>query len=531
MAKVTMLHKASKMQSADRALVDKAAWALRQRLRKQMNQLSHSFFDEVDDFVFEAGKLGQLAEGCDYLSAMREIRAKQVLFEESFLDTAYKKLERARPGASSVDVQSLSASDSPVIFESMELELAIGTMSRKANKFYLPYMKQIDSLNAILKTNTQNQLISGSTLIASVILAFAEAQGLVNLSLEIRLVFMKLFEQHFLMKLEKLFLDIISILNNIDNRQFVERLHSSSSSFHAPVANSCTPKEVTQNKAPQNKVITDFQPIKPDSRAVESSVSEALQIVHQDKNVPEFVSQMADEHWRMVLLLIGLNKGVSSLEWQEAEHVLQLLALCSAGQIEVEQFDRSLLVEKLSQGLRLLRLPSAIEERFIVALKKHLAALSEPSDSSKTTINKGCVVSIQPEATVSPSGANILDAADLDEIAQLIGGEPSSDATVESDEQVQLLECLATVDGLSDCCSVRMFIKGNPYKCMVTRSGPEGNIYIITNADTDSTSRKIAITRSRLGLAISIRRAEIVLTEDTVKPSASNITVFERKPK
>ena len=36
-------------------------------------------------------------------------------------------------------------------------------------------------------------------------------------------------------------------------------------------------------------------------------------------------------------------------EWEEAEHVLQLLVLCSAGQIETNKFNESLLVEKLSQ--------------------------------------------------------------------------------------------------------------------------------------------------------------------------------------
>ena len=102
---------------------------------------------------------------------------------------------------------------------------------------------------------------------------------------------------------------------------------------------------------------------------VESSVSDALQIVRSSADVPDFVQKMAKEHWRMVLLLIGLNKGVSSLQWREAEHVLQLLVLCSAGQIETSKFDESLLVEKLSQGLRLLRISTADEEQFINGLR------------------------------------------------------------------------------------------------------------------------------------------------------------------
>ncbi len=514
------------MQSVDSALVDKAAWALKLRLRKQMNQLSGSFFDEVDDFVFEAGKLGQLADGSDYLGAMREIRAKQVLFEESFLDTVCEKLDQIDPDANSFATESMQGSESPVIFESMELELAIAAMARKANKFYMPYMKQIESLNAAVKSSSKRQLISGSTLISSMVYGFSSAQGLVNMSLEIRLVFMKLFEQHFLLKVEKLFLDIISILNNIDNRQFVERLYSSSSSFHMPVADSCT-----TNVVKRPKPITDFQQLKPDSRAVESSVADALRVACENAEVPEFVSQLIEEHWRMVLLLIGLNKGVTSLEWQEAEHVLQLLVLCSAGQVEVEDFDKSLLIEKLSQGLRLLRLAAADEERFIDSLKEHLSSGAESAASNSNVITIQSASSIQPEATVSPSGADILDAADLDELAQLIGGEPISDDYVQNQEQAQLRECMATVDRMSACCSVHMFIKGKPHDCVVTRSGPKGNVYIITNSGSETTNRKIAITRSRLGLAISIHRGEIALTEGALMSSASNITVFENKPR
>jgi hypothetical protein len=43
------------------------------------------------------------------------------------------------------------------------------------------------------------------------LLGFVEAQDTIKINLEIRLVFMKLFEQHFLMKMEKFSLDSISI--------------------------------------------------------------------------------------------------------------------------------------------------------------------------------------------------------------------------------------------------------------------------------------------------------------------------------
>lgn len=524
MSIVSMVNQASKLQSADTALIEKAGWALRQRLRKQMNQLSGCFFDEVDDFVFEAGKQGQFTAGSDYLSAMREIRAKQVLFEEAFLDAASNSMERGNAQFDNSSTASSQNSKSSVNFESMEIELAISTMARKANKYYSPHTKQIETLTSAIQNKNGKHLIRGNTLVSSVLLGFVEAQDAIKINLEIRLVFMKLFEQHFLMKMEKLFLDSISILNNIDNKQFVDRLYSSSSSFHVPVASSCTPSEVTSHNS-----ATDFQQLKPDSKAVESSVSDALQVVRSATDVPDFVRQMAEEHWRMVLLLIGLNKGVSSLEWQEAEHVLQLLVMCSAEQIEASRFDESLLIDKLSQGLRLLRVSVADEERFINELKAHLATNVEPllPVNAEKDVQPGA--RIEPEATVSPSGENILDADDLNEIAQLINGEPVNDDYADSEEKAQLLDCLSSVDGMSACSSVQMLIKGKLHDCVVTKSGAQGDVFVVTSAGSSNGSRKIAITRSRLGLAISMRRGEIILSEDAVRPAACNVTVFERK--
>ena len=92
---VSMVNQAIKHQSADTEQIEKSGRALKQRLPKQMNQLSGSFFDEDDDFVFEAGQKGQLTAGSDYLSTMRETRAKQVVFGETFLDAAANNMKRS----------------------------------------------------------------------------------------------------------------------------------------------------------------------------------------------------------------------------------------------------------------------------------------------------------------------------------------------------------------------------------------------------------------------------------------------------
>ena len=50
MSIASMVNQATKHPSADTEQIEKSGRALKQRLPKQMNQLSDSFFDEVDDF-------------------------------------------------------------------------------------------------------------------------------------------------------------------------------------------------------------------------------------------------------------------------------------------------------------------------------------------------------------------------------------------------------------------------------------------------------------------------------------------------
>lgn len=45
------------------------------------------------------------------------------------------------------------------------------------------------------------------------------------------LIFMRLFEQHFMQRIEQLFLVIINILTNVRDGKFIEKLYSSSSAF------------------------------------------------------------------------------------------------------------------------------------------------------------------------------------------------------------------------------------------------------------------------------------------------------------
>ena len=49
-----MVSQAIKHESADTEQIEKAGWTWKQRLQKQMNQLSGSFFDEVEETFLDA---------------------------------------------------------------------------------------------------------------------------------------------------------------------------------------------------------------------------------------------------------------------------------------------------------------------------------------------------------------------------------------------------------------------------------------------------------------------------------------------
>ena len=190
--------------------------SLRRSLQPQLQQLCTDFFDEVDDFLFASGPQGQFADDCVYLKAMRELRAKQRLFEETLQRAWFRSLQSGDSRTSSAgDGRRLTRSDA--VSEKVEIDLALQAMQRKASKFYLPFIRQIDTMNEKYRSSPDQQVIAGHTLIESTLDAFSQAQTVFALGLEIRLIFIKLFEQNFLMKMEDLFLDIISNLKNVND--------------------------------------------------------------------------------------------------------------------------------------------------------------------------------------------------------------------------------------------------------------------------------------------------------------------------
>lgn len=191
--------------------------ALQRSLLSKLQQLCIDFFDEVDDFLFASGRQGQFTDDCVYLKSMRELRAKQGLFEETLqrawclsLKSGESRIPLAEDGP-----RQLSRADA--VIEKVEIDLALRAMQRKANNFYLPFIQQIDAMNEHYRGSPDQQVIASHALIESTLGAFSGAQNVFALDLDIRLIFIKLFEQKFLMKMEELFLDIIGTLKNFND--------------------------------------------------------------------------------------------------------------------------------------------------------------------------------------------------------------------------------------------------------------------------------------------------------------------------
>ena len=124
---------------------------------------------------------------------MRELRAKQRLFEETLQRAWFRSLQSGDSRTSSAgDGRRLTRSDA--VFEKVEIDLALQAMQRKANIFYLPFIRQIDAINEKYRSSPDQQVIAGHALIESTLDAFSQAQTVFALDLDIRLIFIKLFE-------------------------------------------------------------------------------------------------------------------------------------------------------------------------------------------------------------------------------------------------------------------------------------------------------------------------------------------------
>ncbi len=522
MASISEIKQLTVSERDDTVLLEKVRWSIRQRLRKQMQLLSADLFDAADDFIFSSGQQGQFGEHCNYLTAMRELRAKQKLFEENLLETCIQSIKssyRDKNSAASETAIGDCATNGGV-FEQVEVDLAMQSMRRKAGKLYSSVIKQIDAIQLRLGHTGQALVIDPANLLKAMLEGFQQAHQQLAVPLDVRLVFLKLFEQHFLMKLEKVFLDIVSILNNLHNSAFVDKLYSSSSSFNVSSAKTrLGHRENLSARAENETQDTD----------IAATIDQLIDRACAASDLPEFAEHLIRKPWREVFLVIGANKGSDSPEWLEAKHTLALLLSVLGNGARISITECAQLTEQIRRGFTLIQLAETEQSEILAQLESFLEsvdskALNEANDSvceDKTVIiGEAVEENITLEASISPTGEEILDQEDLDDLAKLLGGE--DELASKNDQYNELSELLPLIDSLADEVTVHLLLDGKYEECLLNRNISDPAAYTISKANGNH-----CLSRSRLGLAIALRNGELRISKSGFDSAARMQTIVD----
>lgn len=522
MAKVTVINPGARLQPAlslDQAIRE----SVRARCRDQLETLARDFFDEVDDFLFASGSKGQFAEDASYLKAMRELRTKQNLFIEAFVDITATTVFSNQVGASAGESGYTRhlVDRHAEIYEMLEIDLALHSMQRKAVKFYTSHDQQLEALLERVQFETGKGMQPKFAVVGASLWAFGEAQRVFSLPLEIRLVVIKLFEQHMLLKLETLYKDVINIVKHILGKGARERNRM------APESDRSSETAVTQLQGPPESAADKVTAIARSSTlTIDHAVDAAVAGYVTTPGLPAFVADMLRCKWRTVLFLVGMNRGCFGQDWQEAIGTMRTLVLGTSGQSALAAKDVEELLDKLRHGFALLQTPEKEQSRFVQqvqeCLLEHEAAtellgLAGFPEAPQPAASQQVIV---PEASLSPSGQKILDQEDLDEISSLFGADDTELST--SAVEQQLLACLPEIDRLREEEVVQYKINGRFHPCSLRKNPTRPGMFTLVERQSRTT-----INRSRLGLAISLHEGELQLPGVHAPVRASQKTLIE----
>ena len=483
--------------------------AARTRARVQMGILCRDFFDATDDFLFTSGSKGQFTGDSNYLQAMRELRTKQSLFEEALLEltasTLFVSRTNADGGAPGYAKHLIDRHAE--IYAMLEIDLALQAMGRKADKYYAPSSQQLDALFARLNFSG-GIVLQRFVLVEACLWAFGEAQRVFALPLDIRLVVIKLFEQHFLLQLETLFQDVIELTKHVLVNGSVDEQFLIPWQLQKGAAGSTEYQHASIMIPASGSAVTNSA-----TQTIELTVDVALAAYCALPNLPEFVAQMLRCQWRTVLFLIGMHRGCSGSEWHAATATMQKLAECTSDQAEISTPALAALLEQIRNGFAMLQLPESQLADFEQQVHDWLHQQSTRKAASKVS---GADVNgeIIAESSLSPSGKKILDNADLDEIANLLGTDHGglSKSAVEK----EFMDCLPAIDRLREDTVVDYKIDGIYQSCYLQKNPAKPGMFNITDRHTKTT-----ISRSRLGLAISLHQGALKLPAKASGSAAS----------
>tara|TARA_B100001093_G_C26536429_1_gene888263 strand:+ start:26 stop:499 length:474 start_codon:yes stop_codon:yes gene_type:complete len=126
-------------------------------------------------------------------------------------------------------------SSSSTGFENVEIDIALQRSEVRALKIYQRFINQSKSLQLDNLQSSACDMFNAEVLLKALLEAFAGANIVFSVPSEVRIVFSKLLEKHVPLKLKKVFLDTINFVTNHHNKQFVDKLYTTTSGFRTNI--------------------------------------------------------------------------------------------------------------------------------------------------------------------------------------------------------------------------------------------------------------------------------------------------------
>ena len=311
-------------------------------------------------------------------------------------------------------------------------------------------------------------MFNAEVLLKALLESFAGASIVFSVPSEVRIVFSKLLEKHVLLKLKEVFLDTINFVTNHHNKQFVDKLYTTTSRFRTNIED-CNKSSAEQLN--RNTLIAGRGAQK--AQLVEVAADEFITELLSALELPKFVEWMVRTKWRGVLFVTGVDCGCASSEWEEAKYTVAQLGLwiCKKTQLSQEEF--GVLTLSLQRGLGPIQAAADEQDKFLLTLKEAFnsrsaadqlqidALVAQPGDSEagkSRLLDDEVRDSINKEASISPAGESILDERDLDELAKSRVVEASASGAAMP--QPDLNNLINEVDSLGERSDIKLLIDG-----------------------------------------------------------------------
>jgi len=520
MTRTTKQVKATPSSKKTHNTAEKIRWCLQQRLCEQLRHLSIDLVEETSDAFLNLPASERTFGSLHALNLMREIRTKGCIFTDLFVELFDRNIQPALglelQNATSLDIPEFMDPDSD--FEKLELELASQAMQRKAYKQYSALIKQLETCNKSKKTDESVFVDNKDPLIRSIINAFNAARGIFKLPIEAKLIFCKTFEKHLLLNMDKLYQDTINILENGENDKFLEKLLSSTTSIQQRQQKKPGAGKPS-GKSPNTKVHSTS--VIENLNSVGIAVNEILNDTYRNGFLSSVIADIMMVEWRKVLFLVGASKGMDAEIWNQSTQLAIRLAEILPGDQSKTSYDFNAeevgeLKQQLCSGFSLVHTAEKKRLEFFTEFDRILrrdvaqAPITPDNEAEKTDI---VTAHSQPEQVTSPgalseAGKKILENDDLNDIAALFSedSDEAVDSRMDNDEALRYY--LQIVDKLADGSSAKIFTDDGSRDCRIQKSSTVDGSYQIAQLNG-----KVILTRSRIGLAVSLREGEVRLSD------------------